>query len=73
MGIDYVKINIKKELPDLWEYYKSNLTINEMIGSNSFNNFLKREKINGYAVTHDILGTAFVRTDHYVWIKLKYQ
>lgn len=74
MGImEYIKINIRHQFPDLWKKYESTLSRGEIVGSNSFNNFLKDENINGFAVTQGVIGNAQIRTDNLMWIKLKWQ
>jgi len=74
MGMmEYIRVNIKRELPGLWKKYESTLRRGEIVGSNSFNNFLKDENINGFSAAGKVLGTAQIRTDHYMWMKLRWQ
>ena len=71
--MEYIKVNIRHEFPDLWKKYESTRRIGGIIGSNSFNNFLKDENINGFCVYKDLLGHAQIREDYYMWMKLKWQ
>ena len=76
--MDYIKsniisVNIPREFPRLWETYVRRMRRCEVMGINSFNNFLKDENIHGFSEPGKILGTALLREDHYMWIKLKWQ
>jgi hypothetical protein len=71
--LDYVTINVREQFPELWKEYAERMEKCEIIGSNSFNNFLKDRQINGFAKPLTTIGEAQVRRDHYVWLKLKYE
>lgn len=71
--LDYVTINVREQFPELWQEYAKCMEKGKMIGSNSFNNFLKDRQINGFAKPLTTIGEAQVRRDHYVWLKLKYE
>ena len=71
--MEYIKVNVAKEFPKLWKNYTSHLQQCEIVGINSFNNFLKKENINGFSAAGENLGTARIRADHYMWMKLKWQ
>jgi hypothetical protein len=73
--MEYIRVNVAKEFPELWKTYTSRLQRGEIVGINSFNNFLKKENINGFssAGVGGTLGTAQIREDHLMWMKLKWQ
>lgn len=68
--LDYVVINVANEFPALWKEYV--MAKNGIIGSSSFNNFLKHKQINGFAKFGGPVAQAHIRHDHYMWLKLKY-
>jgi len=72
--LDYITVDVKKEFPELWKEYARRMEKNEIIGSNSFNNFLKDKQINGFAKPLTTIGIeAQVRRDQLMWLKLKYE
>jgi hypothetical protein len=71
--LDYLTIDVREQFPELWKEYAERMEKCEIIGSNSFNNFLKDKQINGFAKPLTTIGEAQVRRDHYVWLKLKYE
>lgn len=70
--LDYVTIDVREQFPELWKEYAERMEKCEIIGSNSFNNFLKDKQINGFATHGSSLGYAKIRHDHLMWMKLKY-
>jgi hypothetical protein len=69
---EYVTVNVIEEFPALWEEYQTYMGKNEIIGPNSFNNFLKHKQINGFVKYGERIGTAQIRHEHLMWLKLQY-
>lgn len=72
--LNYIRVNVREEFPSLWSEFGEYVTKNRIgiVGSNSFNNFLKQNQINGFAKFGEDIGHALIRKDHLIWLKLKY-